>query len=116
MCEPIQNHIKGLDLADNRRGALLDELPGLRGGTGEMPPHPFGAQLNRRQRILDLVGKTARDFAPGGDLLRANQRRDVFERVIDTSWGGVSSRLCDASSISAASGFSFGDPNTVDAS
>ena len=37
-------------------------------------------------------------------------------RVIDTSWGGVSSRLRDASSISAASGFSFGDPNTVDAS
>ena len=45
----------------------------------EMAPHALGAQLNRRQRILDLVREPPRHFAPGRHLLRANQRRHVVE-------------------------------------
>ena len=36
-------------------------------------------QLNRRQRVLDLVRQPPRHFAPRRDLLRADQRRHVVE-------------------------------------
>ena len=48
-----------------------------------MAPQPLGAQLDRRQRILDLVREPARHLAPGGDLLRADERRDVVEHQHD---------------------------------
>ena len=36
-------------------------------------------ELDRRERILDLVSEPARDFAPGGRALRRDQLRDVVE-------------------------------------
>ena len=39
----------------------------------------LGRQLNRRERILDLVRQASRDFAPGGVALRLQQARDVVE-------------------------------------
>jgi hypothetical protein len=36
-------------------------------------------ELDRRERVLDLVGQLARHLAPGGDLLRAHERREVVE-------------------------------------
>src|SRR2546430_7687770 len=35
--------------------------------------------LNRRQRILDLVGEAPCHFAPRGNLLRPDQRRDIVQ-------------------------------------
>ena len=48
-----------------------------------MPAQAFGRELNRRERILDLMGQTPRHLAPCGHLLRANQRRDVIEHHDD---------------------------------
>ena len=45
----------------------------------ELTSHPLRAQLNRRQRVLDLVREPARDVAPGGDALRPDERRHVVE-------------------------------------
>ena len=42
-------------------------------------PHALGGQLDRRQRILDLVREAARHFAPGRIALRLQQRADVVE-------------------------------------
>ncbi len=41
--------------------------------------HALGRQLDRRQRVLDLVGEASRDFAPGRIPLCLQQRRDVIE-------------------------------------
>ena len=46
---------------------------------GEVAAQPLGRQLDRRQRILDLVRQPPRHLAPRGDLLRADERRDVVE-------------------------------------
>ena len=40
---------------------------------------PLGGELNRRQRILDLVREPPRHFAPCGIALRLQERRDVVE-------------------------------------
>ena len=48
-----------------------------------MPAHAFGGQLDRRQRVLDLVREAPRDFAPGGHLLRPDERRHVVEHDDD---------------------------------
>ena len=41
--------------------------------------HALGRQLDRRERILDLVREAARDLAPGRVALRLQQRADVVE-------------------------------------
>ena len=40
---------------------------------------PLGRQLDRRQRVLDLVGDAARDVGPGRGALRENQLGDVVD-------------------------------------
>ncbi len=55
----------------------------LRRGAGEMAAQPLGRQLNRRQRILDLVRQPPRHLAPRGHLLRADERRHVVEHEDD---------------------------------
>ena len=59
--------------AFHRRGFLRGR------GAGKMPPEPLGTQLDRGQRVLDLVSEPARHLTPGGDLLRPDERRDVVE-------------------------------------
>ena len=49
------------------------------GALAEMAAQPFGAELDRRQRILDFVREPPRHVAPGRDALRPNQRRHVVE-------------------------------------
>ena len=44
-----------------------------------MTAQPFRAQLNRRQRILDLVRQPACHFPPRRNLLRSHERADVVE-------------------------------------
>src|SRR5882762_1882312 len=40
---------------------------------------PLRGELDRRERILDLVSEPARDLAPGGRALCRDQLRDVVE-------------------------------------
>ena len=49
------------------------------GRRGELALQPLRAQLDRRQRVLDLVREPPRHLAPGRDLLGADERRDVVE-------------------------------------
>ena len=67
------------DLPDDRRRAFLDERLRGFGRMREMAAQPLGAELDRRERVLDLVRQPTRDLAPGRDPLRTNQRRDVIE-------------------------------------
>ena len=77
--ELVHQPLERLDLADDRRRALIDERARRLGRLREMAPEPLGAELNRRQRVLDLVRQPARHLAPRRGLLRANERRDVVE-------------------------------------
>ena len=45
----------------------------------ETPAHALGRQLDRRERILDLVRQAPRHLAPGGVALGLQQRGDVVE-------------------------------------
>ena len=61
------------------RGALQQpRVLGVEAGE-QLAPQLLGRQLDRRQRILDLVRQAARHLAPGGVALRVEQRRDVVE-------------------------------------
>ena len=40
---------------------------------------PFGGELDRRQRILDLMRDAARDIGPGGGALGGDEIGDVVE-------------------------------------
>ena len=77
--ELVDQPLQRFDLADDRARALVDERAGARRRVGEMAAQPLGGQLNRRQRILDLVRQPPRHLAPRRHLLRADQRRHVVE-------------------------------------
>ena len=49
------------------------------GAEAELAAHALGAELNRRQRVLDLVRQTPRDVAPRRHPLRPDERRHVVE-------------------------------------
>ena len=44
-----------------------------------LAPQPLGRELDRRQRVLDLVGDAPGDVAPGGVALGGDQAGDVVE-------------------------------------
>ena len=77
--ELVDQLLQRLDLADDGRGALLDQLARRRRRGAEVAAHPLGAQLNRGQRVLDLVREPARHVAPGRHPLRPDQRGHVVE-------------------------------------
>ena len=68
------------DLADDRVGALVEDLAVVVDRLAELAPEPFGRKLDRRQRILDLVGDAPRHVRPGGASLGCDQVGDVVER------------------------------------
>ncbi len=67
------------DLPDDRVGALGEDLGIGFDLAGIFALEPFGRKLDRRQRILDLMGDTARDIGPGRRALRRDQVGDVVE-------------------------------------
>ena len=60
------------------------------------PPQALGGQLDRRQRILDLVREAARDFAPGRVALRLQQRGDVVEHDDVAALASASLSACSS--------------------
>ena len=77
--ELVDQPLQRFHLADDRRRALVDQRAGPCRRVGEVAPQALGGELDRRQRILDLVRETPRHLAPGGDLLRPDERRHVVE-------------------------------------
>ena len=67
------------DLADDGVGALVEDLAVLVDGPAELALQPLGRQLDRGQRVLDLVGDAARHVGPGGRALGRDQIADVVE-------------------------------------
>ncbi len=56
---------------------------------------PLGRELDRRQRVLDLVRDAAGDVAPSGGALRGDKLGDVVERddeAVLSELGGLFSR------------------------
>jgi hypothetical protein len=68
-----------LDLLDDRRHALLEDLREFRTLIAERLLHELRGKFHRRQRVLDLVRDLAGHFGPCGQLLRPNELAHVFE-------------------------------------
>ena len=66
-------------LADDGVGALVEHLAILGDGVAVFAADALGRELDRRQRILDLVRDAPRDVGPGGAALRADQLGHVVE-------------------------------------
>ena len=69
-----------VDLANDGVGALLEYGAVLADHFAVFAPQPFGRQLDRRERILDLVRDAARYVRPGRRALRGYQFGNVVER------------------------------------
>ena len=70
-----------VDLAHDGVGALLEHAAVVFADhLAVFAAQPFGRQLNRRQRVLDLVRDAAGDVGPGRGALRGDQFGDVVER------------------------------------
>src|SRR3546814_6856274 len=54
--ELVDHASEVIHLADDRVGALLKGLGIVRYLRQIAPPQPFGGELDRRQRVLDLMG------------------------------------------------------------
>ena len=67
------------DLADDRPGQPLEGLGVGRDFLAVAALQPLGGELDRGQRVLDLVGDPPRDVGPGGAALVAQLVGDVVE-------------------------------------
>jgi hypothetical protein len=65
VAERVDHGLERLDLAHDRLRGAVDELAVVgRQTTQETPAQAFRGELDRRQRILDLVREAPRDLAP----------------------------------------------------
>ena len=78
--ELVDHALDVVDLAHDRVGALLEHRRILGDRLAVFAPQPLGRELDRRQRVLDLVRDAARDVGPGRGALRRHQLGDVVER------------------------------------
>ena len=70
-----------VNLTDDGLGALIEDLAVLVADPlAEAALQPFGRELDRGQRILDLVGDAAGDIRPRRAALGRHQVGDVVER------------------------------------
>ncbi len=67
------------DLADDRAGQFLEQLDVLFDLLAIAPVEPLGGELDRGQRVLDLVGDAPRDVRPGRLPLVDQLARDILE-------------------------------------
>ena len=78
--ELVDHALDVVDLAHDRVGALIEHGRIVGDGLAVFAPQPLGRELDRRQRVLDLVRDAARDVGPGRGALRRHQLGDVVER------------------------------------
>ena len=77
--ERVHHLLHRFDLLDDGVRGAIEQLAFAPFGLQILAAQPLGGELNRRQRILDLVREPPRHFAPGRVALRLQQRRDVVE-------------------------------------
>ncbi len=78
--EFIDDAAQIIGLADDHIGHRLQLVRSLAQLWRELAFDPLGAQLDRGQRILDLVGDAARHVTPGGQPLGADQVSHIVKR------------------------------------
>ena len=80
-CRELVDHaLDVVDLAHDGVGALVEDGRVFLDHRAIFPAQPLGRQLDRSERILDLVRDTAGNVGPGRGALRAHQFGDVVER------------------------------------
>src|SRR3989442_8102231 len=80
VAEIVPHVLHGGDLCDDGlRGVVERPRRFTRKLVAEFRLQSLRGELDRRERILDLVSEPARDLAPGGRALRRDQLRDVGE-------------------------------------
>ena len=67
------------DLADDGVGALVEDLAVLGDDLAVAAADALGGELDRGQRVLDLVGDAARHVGPGRGALRLHEIGDVVD-------------------------------------
>src|SRR3546814_11952750 len=67
------------DLADNRLGQALEGAVARLDLLAVAPLEPLGGELDRGERVLDLMCDTARDIRPGGPALVEQLLGNVVE-------------------------------------
>ena len=78
--ELVDHALDVVDLPDDRVGALVEHGRIVSDALAVLAAQPFGRELDRGQRILDLVRDAPRDVGPGRSALRRHQLGDVVER------------------------------------
>src|SRR6266581_2859264 len=80
VAEIIHHVLHGGDLRDDGLRGVVERARRLdRKFVAEFRLQPLRRELDRRERVLDLVSEPARDLAPGRRALRRDQLRDVVE-------------------------------------
>ena len=80
--ELVDQQLEAVDLAGDGVDAFVEDLDvvGIRGGARpEAAPDALRRELDRRERVLDLVGDPARHLAPGDHALHLDRLRVVVE-------------------------------------
>ena len=77
--ELVDHALDIVDLAHDGFGALLEHGRILGNRLAVFAAQPFRRQLDRRERVLDLVGDAAGDVGPGRGALRQHQFGDVVD-------------------------------------
>src|SRR5262249_31412691 len=75
--ELVNETLEAVDLLDDRLRALRHQLRVLAADAREPAPQPLRGELDRRQRVLDLVRDALRDLAPRGQPLRLEQLGEI---------------------------------------
>ncbi len=84
VAERVDHRLERLDLIDDRVRRAVEDF-GLVGrqAAEEAAAQALGRELDRRERILHLVGEPPRDLGPGRVALRAVEYREVVEHDDD---------------------------------
>jgi hypothetical protein len=77
--EFVDDAAQVVGLADDDVGVLLERLALVADEGAELAPQPLGRELDRGERVLDLVGDAAGDVAPGGHALGDDELGHVVE-------------------------------------
>ena len=78
--ELVDHPLDVVDLPDDRIGALIENVAPFRDDASVAPLQALGRELDRCQRVLDLVGDAPGDVGPGRRALRRDEVGDVVER------------------------------------
>src|SRR5690348_5890695 len=81
LAKASDNGLEVGDLGEKRGRAFLEDFFEHLRAVFARADEVFDGELKREERVLELVGEAAGEFAPGGDALSLNQAFFLFEQV-----------------------------------